>query len=220
MKRHPDDIRDEDIELDEGETLEEYFHGMLGLCVEQSDEVRSAAYLRKLQNRFEINPKSTKNSSALFTACWNGFFAEELIAAGFDVNRPCRGDYPLHRAAYFLNNDVCAALLKAGARPNARNKNGQTPLEVAILQGNADALGILLAHNANPGLKTSAGGTHLELVSDIDKTALTRHVTEGQFLALKKSMLELLAAFSEARELAKSAKKPSGKRSAKPSKSI
>ena len=215
-----DDIRDEDIELDEGETLEEYLHGMLGLYVEQSDRERSEAYLRKLQNGYEINPKSTRNSSALFTACWNGFFAEELIAAGFDVNRPSRGDYPLHRAAYFHNTDVCSALLKAGARPNARNRDGQTPLEVAILQGNCSAVAVLLAHNANPELKTASGCTHLELVAAIDKTAVIRYVTEGQFIAIKKSMLDLLTSYSEARAVAKSAKKPAAKKNALRAKAI
>jgi len=50
-------------------------------------------------------------------------------------------------------------LLDAGADPNERTPNGETPLMMAARNGNVAALELLLSHKADPALKESLRGT-------------------------------------------------------------
>ena len=54
---------------------------------------------------------------------------EFMLAHGADVNATdSRGDTALHRAAYYGRKDMVALLLEYGARVNAQNEAGLTPL--------------------------------------------------------------------------------------------
>src|SRR4029079_4810527 len=60
-----------------------------------------------------------------------------MIAAGADVNQAQPdGTAPLHSAAYRVDVELVAALLKKGARPNAVNKYGASPLAEAVRVAN------------------------------------------------------------------------------------
>ena len=50
-------------------------------------------------------------------------------------------------------------LLQAGADPNERTLNGETPLMMAARDGNVAALKLLLDRKANPALKENLRGT-------------------------------------------------------------
>ena len=78
-----------------------------------------------------------------------------LLAAGADPNRPtkpgietgafmrdCRtkGETPLHRAAAFAGEDTIQLLLDAGARKDARDMNGDSPLGWASWHTRPDAV--------------------------------------------------------------------------------
>jgi ankyrin repeat protein len=78
-----------------------------------------------------------------------------LLAHGADVNRTTRpsaetgcfmrdcrtkGETPLHRAAAFGTEDTIDLLLAAGARSDARDANGETPLSWASWYGRPDAV--------------------------------------------------------------------------------
>ena len=65
----------------------------------------------------------------------NAASCERLIKAGADVNAtdPDYGLTPLHEAARKGYADIVHALLVGGADPDAKNNNGQTPLDLARL---------------------------------------------------------------------------------------
>lgn len=78
------------------------------------------------------------------------------------------------REAYSRYNDVITAtvmrdraavkeLLDDGKNPNARQKDGLTPLMVAVSNGDADIAGMLLAKGADPNLRSQGGTTALSI---------------------------------------------------------
>ncbi len=86
---------------------------------------------------------------------------EVLLAAGADPNRPAhagvetgafmrdcrtRGETPLHRAAAFGSERVIRALLDAGARLDAKDANGDSPLGWASWHTRPDAILRLLCY--------------------------------------------------------------------------
>jgi len=74
-----------------------------------------------------------------------------LLKAGANAGTPDRnGDTPLHAA---LSAEAVWLLCAAGARVNAVNVRGESPLELAIRRGNLDAITGLL----NAGASVSAG---------------------------------------------------------------
>lgn len=81
-----------------------------------------------------INQSSNVNSMFLL-ACIIGCVktVEMLIKAGADINlkSPITGDTALITAVRSKNNDVILCLIKAGAKPNLKNKYRQTALHVA-----------------------------------------------------------------------------------------
>jgi ankyrin repeat protein len=81
---------------------------------------------------------------------------------------------PNIREAYSRYNDVITAtvmrdraavkeLLDDGKNPNARQRDGFTPLMVAVANGDADIAGMLLAKGADPNLRSQSGKTALAL---------------------------------------------------------
>jgi hypothetical protein len=81
---------------------------------------------------------------------------------------------PNTRDVYTRYNDVMTAtvmrdraavkeLLDDGKNPNARQRDGFTPLMVAAANGDADIAGMLLAKGADPNLRSQGGNTALSL---------------------------------------------------------
>ncbi|KAJ8612585.1 hypothetical protein CTAYLR_009802 [Chrysophaeum taylorii] len=68
-----------------------------------------------------------------------------VVHLRLDPNARVDGATPLHAAAERGFADILEVLLEAGARPNARDANGATPLDVA---GAEDAASVLRAHGA------------------------------------------------------------------------
>src|SRR3954470_152002 len=66
-----------------------------------------------------------------------------LLSKKVDVNAPQPdGATALHWAAYLSDAELTAALIRAGADVNAKNKYGVTPLALAADQGSAAVLDI------------------------------------------------------------------------------
>jgi len=99
-----------------------------------------------------------------------------LLAAGADPNATInhRHSGPLHYAAdTSLGNrawtarkqvDIIRRLLDAGARINAQDKNGATPLHRAVRTRGAEAVRFLLKAGSDASLKNKPGSTPFHLV--------------------------------------------------------
>lgn len=80
-----------------------------------------------------------------------GKVLRELLDRGADVGAVARNDMkvqPLHSAVAARSTEAVAALLVAGANPNARQEGGFTPLMGAEQHDDTDMVRLLLDHGA------------------------------------------------------------------------
>jgi ankyrin repeat protein len=64
-----------------------------------------------------------------------------------------RKDQKLHIATYKGDVKRVKELLKKGANPNAKDKDGRTPLHAAAYEGHVDVVRLLLEHGADPNIQ-------------------------------------------------------------------
>ncbi|MEM7443523.1 MAG: ankyrin repeat domain-containing protein [Pseudomonadota bacterium] len=90
------------------------------------------------------------------------FFKEQI-----DSQLDRTDDTRLLRAAGFSDDpDAVAALLEAGADPNARGENGSTALHLASIRGHSEVVAVLLEAGANPDVQGRySGGTPLQRIT-------------------------------------------------------
>lgn len=110
---------------------------------------------RLLENKVDVNEKSSFGSSALMWAAFNGHsdIVELLLSAHANVDiQDDQGGTPLTAAAFANHLDVVKQLVKAGANVNVCSKNGKTALICAAYNGNKDIVKYLLEVNADVDL--------------------------------------------------------------------
>jgi ankyrin repeat protein len=117
-----------------------------------------------------------------------------LIKGKADVNDPARDPSrltPLHVAVYEADPRVVERLLAAGAKVNAQNANGTTPIAWLAGRTTGDWRGIekmLLEHGADPDIKDSHGNrardAAIEIATARRKPGQEQHVQE--FIAIIK----------------------------------
>jgi len=97
-----------------------------------------------LTNGADINAKNNDGVSPIHVAVYPRM-AAYLITKGADINLPSsNGDTPLHTfAAEAEGLDVMEVLLKAGANPNIKNKQGELPIDIATSREEGDKVSLL-----------------------------------------------------------------------------
>lgn len=107
-----------------------------------------------------------------------------VVAAGADLELPARNEEfapqarPLHSAAAAGRVDSCAALLEAGADPNAKQHGGYTPLLEAAAQGNPELVDLLLRHGADPDTKLADGRSAADLAAEAGDDELAERLRQ------------------------------------------
>ncbi|GFS04595.1 myotrophin [Elysia marginata] len=81
---------------------------------------------------------------------------------GIDVNTEVQGRLPLHYAADYGQTEVLDYLLSKGARVNAPDKYGITPLLSAIFEGHTDSVKLLLEKKADKTGKSPDGTPYID----------------------------------------------------------
>jgi ankyrin repeat protein len=107
-------------------------------------------------------PEKTKK---LYDAIDKGDYNEvkRLVENGADVNASTKGKVtysPLHRTVLFRKDmEISKILVQNGAKVNARNNLGRTPLYHAARAGQKEMVAFLLSNGANPKIKDNHGVT-------------------------------------------------------------
>ena len=105
--------------------------------------------------------------------------ARTLIKPGTNVSIPLAdGTTALHWAAHWDELEIASLLLQAGAKPNAADSNGVTPLLLACTNGRPLMANLLLRSGADPKLARATGVTPLMMAARTGSAPLVRLLLE------------------------------------------
>lgn len=115
-----------------------------------------------------VNVFADDGFQPLGLACFFGHLeaAEYLVRAGASVNTPSNNELhatPLQSAVAGRHAPIVKMLLKNGAQPNVRSRNGETPLHAAAANDDIESIQLLLLAGADLHLVNNDGKRPLEV---------------------------------------------------------
>ncbi len=112
-------------------------------------------------------------STGVCAALWNGTDAAIGLVFRYDADpdQPCDGAPLLWDLTRWGQFGRAEELLRRGADPDVRGKNGRTPLHAASSRGSVAFIRTLLAHGANATLVDDHGRTPLMIAEKKNRTA-------------------------------------------------
>ena len=103
-----------------------------------------------------------------------------LIESGADIN--VKGvkyqNSILHNAAYYNSPRSITQLIDYGAKIDAKNKRGQTPLHIAVEEGNLNIVKALLKHGADVSIVDNNNETPLDIAKRMNFPDIQKRLTE------------------------------------------
>jgi ankyrin repeat protein len=140
--------------------------------------------------KFKADPddSQTDGRPLLFSALTDTNLLETLLMAGAKVDPTLQDETewtPLAAAVSQNNAATTAILLKHGANPNVRNRNGATPLHWAAgYMVGSNAFELLLANKADPNARNSNGQTPLDLLKQFHNASPEKSKLAGELADL------------------------------------
>jgi ankyrin repeat protein len=115
-----------------------------------------------------VNAFADDGFQPLGLACFFGHFegAEYLVRAGASINTPSNNELqatPLQSAVSGRHPRIVEMLLKSGAQPNVRERNGATPLHTAAANDDVDSIQLLILAGADLHIRTNDGKRAVDL---------------------------------------------------------
>ncbi|XP_059179268.1 myotrophin-like [Physella acuta] len=93
---------------------------------------------------------------------------------GVNVNKEIQGRLPLHYAADYGQTEVIEYLISKGAKVNAPDKYGITPLLSAIFEGHTASVRLLLEKGADKSGKSPDGASYIDCAEKDEIKALLK----------------------------------------------
>lgn len=113
-----------------------------------------------------------------------------LLSEGVDVNMMILDgtQTSLHWAAFVNDPELASLLIEKGAKIDAKNKDGLTPLYVTAVKGSGKVLKLLLEKGANVNVKDQEGLSPLRIAIKIESQKGLQHAAKERY----KEVVELL----------------------------
>jgi ankyrin repeat protein len=125
--------------------------------------------------RAQLDPfAALRDNVARAAAADNTGTVEYLVGTGNNPNATHRGYTALHYAAMFGNTEMIAALVKAGARVDALDRLGNTPLCLAAARRQDEAARLLITAGADVNAQNHDGMTPLMAAAEHGDLTLVR----------------------------------------------
>lgn len=124
------------------------------------NQKKPAEVLGLIKQGADVNARDPRNDarpSSLHYACQNQnkVLVHALLFAGAEPNIYCPGlGYPLSYVAEHVHNaEIAELLIKAGARVDLEDENGDTPLHKLLKSGDTELCSVLLKYGVSPKAK-------------------------------------------------------------------
>ncbi|KAK8086709.1 hypothetical protein PG994_001683 [Apiospora phragmitis] len=167
---------------------------------------------RSIKRKIDTNGEPEKE---VYPLSKRGEYLETLLAANTDVNHyNMNGDTVLMAFVKHTHDDnehedlksIITRLIQAGARFEARNRNGETALQVAARLGRKFIVKVLLEHGANIHVRNRE---HISILEDLDRQVQFTEDNPDLYARLEATRVMLTGRFIKTRPRSRSEQSPS-----------